>query len=494
MDFLSSDLHFGHKRIVEFTARGEETTAELHTQWLIDLWNSQVNKSDRVWHFGDFSFYNKHEQITAVLRKLNGQKFMIKGNHDSSENWKQVVKAEGTGVAWFRDYHEEDFVIDGNKQRICMFHFPMCSWHKQHYGSWHLHGHCVDLETEILTVKGWLKRKELKEGDTVFTYNTEKNLIELDRVNQIVDINYSGQVYEYSGKSVNFRTTNEHIQVLNKNGKIVKVRNKDFRFQSTYHFITSSSFDTKVELSLPEIALYILIAADGSIKEETNLCRIRIKKEHKKLYIKKILDELGLNYKLLQHKDEYVCFNFYIPESIRKFKIKGLDEKLVYCSEEQFEKIVEAYKNSDGHSQKNGVIIYSAKEREINILQSCAFLNGYQSTSYRRNHGFKNSEQWQLSLTKNKTQSCRSRNLTISEVKDEHFWCVKTNNQTFVTRRNGRVHVTGNCHGQLRKEYIRGKMLDVGLDSARKILGVHRFFTLADIQQIMQSKALEISD
>lgn len=51
--WLTSDLHFQHRRIVEYTNRGVDTTQEDHDRWLIDLWNSQVNKNDTVYSLGD---------------------------------------------------------------------------------------------------------------------------------------------------------------------------------------------------------------------------------------------------------------------------------------------------------------------------------------------------------------------------------------------------------------------------------------------------------
>jgi hypothetical protein len=43
----------------------------------------------------------------------------------------------------FHHYLERTFTInpEGPGQLVCMFHFPIMHWHKQHYGSWHLHGH-----------------------------------------------------------------------------------------------------------------------------------------------------------------------------------------------------------------------------------------------------------------------------------------------------------------------------------------------------------------
>ena len=108
----------------------------MHDEWLIDLWNSTVNPGDIVYHLGDFCFNSRYEVIRNIVRKLNGQKHFIIGNHDKEENFKKL-KAEGL-LHWYGHYKE----IKIKDTKVVLSHFPFASWHRQHYGSWHLHGHC----------------------------------------------------------------------------------------------------------------------------------------------------------------------------------------------------------------------------------------------------------------------------------------------------------------------------------------------------------------
>ena len=133
--YFTSDIHQGHKRIVEFTNRGIDTTQENHNEWLVEIWNKQVNKSDIIWHLGDFSFSSNFEEIEMFVRRLNGQKFFLKGNHCDA---KIMKKLQEKNLITFYDYKE----IRLGKQPVILFHFPIASFHKQGYGSWHLHGHC----------------------------------------------------------------------------------------------------------------------------------------------------------------------------------------------------------------------------------------------------------------------------------------------------------------------------------------------------------------
>jgi len=132
--YFVSDLHFFHKNIVSFTDRGKFTTQENHTEWLIELWNQQVQKGDFVWHLGDFSFGNT-EQTVQITKQLNGQIFMLKGNHDKAQTLENL-KSCGLIQDWY-DYKE----IKIQDTPTVLFHFPVAAWHRQGYGSYHLHGH-----------------------------------------------------------------------------------------------------------------------------------------------------------------------------------------------------------------------------------------------------------------------------------------------------------------------------------------------------------------
>jgi calcineurin-like phosphoesterase family protein len=132
--WFTSDLHFHHRNIVKFTNRGKDTTQELHDEWLVNLWNSQVAKGDLVYHLGDFSFAKDFENIRSLCRRLSGNKYMLRGNHDYHFDLYHAL----AGVTALRDYKE--IKLDGIK--TVLFHYPIASWHSQSHGSMHLHGHC----------------------------------------------------------------------------------------------------------------------------------------------------------------------------------------------------------------------------------------------------------------------------------------------------------------------------------------------------------------
>lgn len=483
--WFTSDLHFRHKKIVEYTKRGQETTQENHDSWLIDLWNSQVKAGELVWHTGDFCFSRDVDEIEDILRKLNGVKHFIKGNHDDRKILTELKKRNA--ISWWGDYKE----IKLGDIPTCLFHFPIASWHKQHYGSIHLHGHCVDMQTEILTKTGWKTRGEISKGDSVWTVNKDSLQAELQPIEEIVDVDYTGEVFEFKGRSSNFRVTKGHVVPFLIDNRLDEILVESINTTPRKTLTTSIKSAVGIPLSDDMLRLYICMVADGSIKDETKLCRIKVKKDHKKVYLSSLLSRLGIPFKAYE-KSGYISYNFYIPEDLLDYKIKGLDDRLLDASPEQSDVLVEAYSNSDGHKQKNGVIIYSQKEREIDMLQAIFATTGWQSTKYGRYHGLGDNKQFQLSVTRNTSIAVTSSRLRISNTTSEDFWCVKVKNQTFISRRDGKVAVTGNCHGSAR--HLPGKILDVGLDSAYNIFGEHKFFTEEDVLEYMQSRKIQVLD
>lgn len=132
MKFYTSDLHFNHTNIIKYENRPFKNSKEMDDV-LINNWNRRVSKGDEIYIVGDFAFSNG-AYANELLKKLNGQKYLIKGNHDS---FLQERDFDRTLFVWIRDYAKIN--DDGNK--VILFHYPIAVWDCQHHGSIHLYGH-----------------------------------------------------------------------------------------------------------------------------------------------------------------------------------------------------------------------------------------------------------------------------------------------------------------------------------------------------------------
>lgn len=78
--FFISDLHLGHKRIIEFEGDARPfDTIEEHDQAIIDNCNQIVRTKDILWILGDIVFGKEN---LPKLGQINGRKRLIMGNHD----------------------------------------------------------------------------------------------------------------------------------------------------------------------------------------------------------------------------------------------------------------------------------------------------------------------------------------------------------------------------------------------------------------------------
>lgn len=83
--FLTSDTHFGHAGVCRFTCDDGVTKIRPWTdpdemdEEMVKRWNETVKPTDKVYHLGDVVI---NRRCLQILRRLNGDKVLIKGNHD----------------------------------------------------------------------------------------------------------------------------------------------------------------------------------------------------------------------------------------------------------------------------------------------------------------------------------------------------------------------------------------------------------------------------
>lgn len=146
-----SDLHFGHKNILKFNPKTRQyKDIDEMDEAIIRHWNSKVETGDIVYILGDFSFRNVKDTI-KILKRLNGVKILIEGNHD-----RKALKDNEFKEQFFDIQPYLATVI--NDKKFVMFHFPIYEWDHMHRGAYHLHGHVhghpTGVKGRILDV-GW---------------------------------------------------------------------------------------------------------------------------------------------------------------------------------------------------------------------------------------------------------------------------------------------------------------------------------------------------
>ena len=174
MNLYISDLHLGHRNVIEFDHR-PFADVETMDKILIQLWNSRVSKDDEVYIIGDFC-YRSGKSPDWYLRQLKGHKHLIIGNHD-----KVTVECKNA-YKYLESMDKMMHVTDGDKQ-ICLCHYPLAEWYKSRHGSWHIHGHIHAAKDE--TYEFMKSRNNALNAAACINHYTPASFNELIRNNEI---------------------------------------------------------------------------------------------------------------------------------------------------------------------------------------------------------------------------------------------------------------------------------------------------------------------
>lgn len=134
--WFTSDTHFGHERSFICEPRGF-TTADEMNEAIIERWNKVVKPNDIVYHLGDV-FLNNNEIGIQCVKRLNGQIFLIWGNHDSDTR-KNLLFSECRYKmlgGWYA------YQIKYNKLNLYLSHYPTIT---ANYDEKHLNQHVINL-------------------------------------------------------------------------------------------------------------------------------------------------------------------------------------------------------------------------------------------------------------------------------------------------------------------------------------------------------------
>jgi len=78
--YITSDQHFGHYNIINYTKRPYKTVDEMN-ETLIDNYNKIISNDDICCFLGDFAWGNT-TMVKNILAQLNGYKILILSYHD----------------------------------------------------------------------------------------------------------------------------------------------------------------------------------------------------------------------------------------------------------------------------------------------------------------------------------------------------------------------------------------------------------------------------
>jgi calcineurin-like phosphoesterase family protein len=147
---FTADLHHSHPKIIDICNRPvyvdyegdkslknreyKELLDQAHNEWLVkEVFNKHIGKNHTVYILGDVSM-DKKTEAEKFIDRLNGNKFLIIGNHDKNIH-------NSTRFSQITQIKDFSFSRGGLNIHIALCHYPLASWNRKPHGAWHLYGH-----------------------------------------------------------------------------------------------------------------------------------------------------------------------------------------------------------------------------------------------------------------------------------------------------------------------------------------------------------------
>lgn len=129
---FTSDLHYGHERVIEMNNRPFKTCEEMNDfisgSLAVDLaaGDTWIDLGDTFWKTQENEIKRVHSLIDPGVRKIK-----ISGNHDRERyGFSEVYDILEILVEW-----------EGKTYGLTLCHYPLVSWNGKPRGTWMIHGH-----------------------------------------------------------------------------------------------------------------------------------------------------------------------------------------------------------------------------------------------------------------------------------------------------------------------------------------------------------------
>lgn len=153
-------LHLGHEWMAKHRGFNDSF---YHDEWLIDQWNSVVNKKDLTYILGDITMESSLHY--PQLDRMNGRKIVVMGNHDLHKHTRELLDYVES-VAGMIDY-----------KGYCLTHAPIHPNELPRYrGNIHAHIHENKL-IEVMAQSSWNDEGSILVPTLYKYFNVDASLI-----------------------------------------------------------------------------------------------------------------------------------------------------------------------------------------------------------------------------------------------------------------------------------------------------------------------------
>ena len=144
--WFTSDTHFMHNVGFIYEPRGF-TNIENMNEAIVERWNKVVKPGDIVYHLGD-TMLNDTARGCELMKHLNGQIFLIWGNHESDARKNAIFENCPNVIGGWYSY-----LIKNGKLSFYLSHYPTIT---ANYDEKHFNQHVINLHGHTHQQKNFL--------------------------------------------------------------------------------------------------------------------------------------------------------------------------------------------------------------------------------------------------------------------------------------------------------------------------------------------------
>jgi len=311
-------------------------------------------------------------------------------------------------------------------------------------------GHCLPIDYEVATTRGWVRLDEVTVSDTALTYSN--GTVQTSPIEEVVQYEYTGQMACFHGSAIAQEMTDKH-HIFTKDGRYVPVREAVETVRRCDLVASALPLTSGHEYSISDAMLRLIVAyaADGSL-DRGRYVRFHLKKQRKIERLDSILAELGYS----------PLWGPTGKNGGRKLRAlpRTLQDKLMYAapgkqlpswvlelSPRQRQLVIDELECWDGSSLRHDGVDYgcrqfsSYKSVERDIVQLLLLQHGIRS----RRSG--NTITYTLNRDDKATTPISNALQGWKSVRKQPVGCITTHHQNFFIRTpEGSVELTGNTH------------------------------------------------
>jgi hypothetical protein len=344
---------------------------------------------------------------------------------------------------------------------------------------------CMDIQTECLTKRGWLRYCDLKDTDFILSKDGDRAV--WSPINEIVSYPFKGELVRVEKTRMSMALTPNHRVLLKRlNWRSQRYDIEEYRRADDlpYSFdmpVTGQIDNPGCSLSNDQIALAGWILTDGCF--EDYVISIYQSKPEGKAQIEAILDRLGIGFSRYdrQRQAQIICGRMPInnPLVSSQYAIRAADSRRIWewlpdkkrlpawaydLSTEQFEVFLDAIVAGDGvwdgtnPAGRTCCVIYGQHEI-LSDIQAVAVTHNWRARLATDNRG-----DYRLCLSREPKLRIE-RGEIFREAYEGTVWCLRVPLENFMVRRNGAAYFTGNSRFEKRLAQVAPEL--------RKVDGVH---------------------